>query len=299
MNAANLNLVAFSRLHQPELMTGQVFAIFGIGIAACEAAVGLALILTIYRRFGSTDVDSVDLPQGVMSVAGFLMADPPGRRSSCVLLLVAGGVCVNRGRTVLPLAQGGRGPGLGRRSCCAAPGPGRAVAAFSPSGAGPVTELDATWFSVGSLEVPFSLRVDGLQGIMAVVVAGVSLLVQLFSVGYMHGRPGRGALLRRALPVQRRHAAAGAGRRLLRALRGLGAGGSHLVPADLLLLRTPGGGRRRARRPSSPPGWATWGCCSASSPSGRSPGSPATSTRCSPGRPRSGSWGLDGCRCRC
>lgn len=59
MNAANLNLVAFSRLHQPELMTGQVFAIMGIGIAACEAAVGLALILTIYWRYGSTDVDSV------------------------------------------------------------------------------------------------------------------------------------------------------------------------------------------------------------------------------------------------
>jgi NADH-quinone oxidoreductase subunit K len=59
MNAANLNLVAFSRLHEPQLMTGQVFAILGIGIAASEAAVGLALILTIYWRFGSTDVDAV------------------------------------------------------------------------------------------------------------------------------------------------------------------------------------------------------------------------------------------------
>lgn len=59
MNAATLNLVAFSRLHEPALMTGQVFAILGIGIAACEAAVGLALILTVYWRFGSTDVDAV------------------------------------------------------------------------------------------------------------------------------------------------------------------------------------------------------------------------------------------------
>lgn len=64
MNAANLNLVAFSRLHQPELMTGQVFALFGIGIAACEAAVGLALILAIYRRFRTTDVDRVNLLRG-------------------------------------------------------------------------------------------------------------------------------------------------------------------------------------------------------------------------------------------
>jgi NADH-quinone oxidoreductase subunit K len=64
MNAANLNLVAFSRLHQPELMTGQVFALFGIAIGACEAAVGLALILAIYRRFGTTDVDRVNFLRG-------------------------------------------------------------------------------------------------------------------------------------------------------------------------------------------------------------------------------------------
>lgn len=64
MNAANINLVAFSRIHQPEAMTGQVFALLGIGIAACEAAVGLALILTVRRRFGGTDVQSIDLLKG-------------------------------------------------------------------------------------------------------------------------------------------------------------------------------------------------------------------------------------------
>jgi NADH-quinone oxidoreductase subunit L len=47
--------------------------------------------------------------------------------------------------------------------------------------------LSVTWFRVGSLEVPFSLRLDGLQGLMVIVVAGVSVLVHLFSVGYMHG----------------------------------------------------------------------------------------------------------------
>ncbi|HZJ29522.1 MAG TPA: NADH-quinone oxidoreductase subunit NuoK [Solirubrobacterales bacterium] len=64
MNAANINLVAFSRVHHPEAMTGQVFALLGIGIAACEAAVGLALILAVRRRFGSTDVHSIDLLKG-------------------------------------------------------------------------------------------------------------------------------------------------------------------------------------------------------------------------------------------
>ncbi|MBU2603080.1 MAG: NADH-quinone oxidoreductase subunit NuoK [Actinobacteria bacterium] len=64
MNAAIINLAAFSRLYEPEAMTGQVFALVGIGIAACEAAVGLALVLAVYRRFGSTDVDSIDLLKG-------------------------------------------------------------------------------------------------------------------------------------------------------------------------------------------------------------------------------------------
>ncbi|GAB4250824.1 MAG: NADH-quinone oxidoreductase subunit NuoK [Thermoleophilia bacterium] len=64
MNAANLNLVAFSRLHEPELMTGQVFALVGISVAASEAAVGLALILAISRRFRTTDVDQIDLLKG-------------------------------------------------------------------------------------------------------------------------------------------------------------------------------------------------------------------------------------------
>lgn len=64
MNAANLNLVAFNRVHEPELMTGQVFALIGISIAACEAAVGLALVLAIFRRFRTTDVDRVDFLRG-------------------------------------------------------------------------------------------------------------------------------------------------------------------------------------------------------------------------------------------
>jgi NAD(P)H-quinone oxidoreductase subunit 4L len=61
MNAAGLNFIGFSLLHQPRLVQGQVFAIVIIAIAACEAAVGLALVLAIYRRFRSTDVDGINL----------------------------------------------------------------------------------------------------------------------------------------------------------------------------------------------------------------------------------------------
>jgi len=58
MNAANLNLVAFSRyLPRERALAGWVFTLFGITIAAAEVAVGLALLIAIYRRVRSIRVD--------------------------------------------------------------------------------------------------------------------------------------------------------------------------------------------------------------------------------------------------
>ncbi len=62
-----------------------------------------------------------------------------------------------------------------------------AVIAFLSYRAGTDVSVSAVWFHVGDLEVPFSLRLDGLQAVMAVVVAAVAFLVHLYSVGYMHG----------------------------------------------------------------------------------------------------------------
>jgi NADH-quinone oxidoreductase subunit K len=57
LNAANLNFVAFWRYGpHPEALTGIVFVLFSIGIAAAEAAVGLALILAVYRHTRTTDL---------------------------------------------------------------------------------------------------------------------------------------------------------------------------------------------------------------------------------------------------
>jgi len=55
MNAANINLVAFS--HYLESMSGQLVALFNIAIAAGEAAVGLAIIVVVFRGKISTNVD--------------------------------------------------------------------------------------------------------------------------------------------------------------------------------------------------------------------------------------------------
>lgn len=65
LNAANLNFIAFWRYNPtPEAMRGVMFVIFAIGVAAAEAAVGLALIIAIHRHFKTTQVDRIDSLKG-------------------------------------------------------------------------------------------------------------------------------------------------------------------------------------------------------------------------------------------
>ena len=63
--AANLNFVAFWRFNpDPAETTGVIVAIFAIAIAAAEAAVGLALVITVYRHYRTTSVDQLDQLKG-------------------------------------------------------------------------------------------------------------------------------------------------------------------------------------------------------------------------------------------
>lgn len=65
LNAANLNFIAFWRFSpHPEAATGVMFALFSIGVAAAEAAVGLALIIAVHRHFNTTDLDRIDSMRG-------------------------------------------------------------------------------------------------------------------------------------------------------------------------------------------------------------------------------------------
>jgi NADH:ubiquinone oxidoreductase subunit K len=61
LNAVNITMVAFSRFVTPALLTGQVFAIFIIIVAATEAAVGLAILISIYRNRQTIHSDKIDL----------------------------------------------------------------------------------------------------------------------------------------------------------------------------------------------------------------------------------------------
>jgi NADH-quinone oxidoreductase subunit K len=65
LNAANLNFIAFWRYGpHPEALTGILFVIFSIAIAAAEAAVGLALILAVYRHAKTTDLNRLHSMKG-------------------------------------------------------------------------------------------------------------------------------------------------------------------------------------------------------------------------------------------
>jgi NADH:ubiquinone oxidoreductase subunit K len=60
LNSVNINLVAFNRFLKPDVLAGHTFAIFVIAVAACEVAVGLAIIISLYRHRKSTTVDDID-----------------------------------------------------------------------------------------------------------------------------------------------------------------------------------------------------------------------------------------------
>ena len=59
LNAANINFVAFWHFKTPQVATGQIFTIFSIAIAGAEAAVGLALIIAVYRHYQSVHIEKI------------------------------------------------------------------------------------------------------------------------------------------------------------------------------------------------------------------------------------------------
>ena len=65
LNAANLNFIAFSRYLQqtgsPNALAGQIFAVFIIVVAAAEAAIGLGIVIALYRNKETIWVDEIDL----------------------------------------------------------------------------------------------------------------------------------------------------------------------------------------------------------------------------------------------
>jgi NADH-quinone oxidoreductase subunit K len=64
LNAANINFVVFWRYGGADKMEGLVFAVTVIALAAAEAAIALAIMLAVYRRFKTVNVDQINLMRG-------------------------------------------------------------------------------------------------------------------------------------------------------------------------------------------------------------------------------------------
>jgi NADH:ubiquinone oxidoreductase subunit K len=60
LNSVNINFVAFNRYLYPDQLEGQFFSLFVIAIAAAEAAVAIAIIIGVYRKFTNIDVERVN-----------------------------------------------------------------------------------------------------------------------------------------------------------------------------------------------------------------------------------------------
>jgi NADH:ubiquinone oxidoreductase subunit K len=60
LNSVNINFVAFNRFLYPDQLQGHFFTLFIIAVAAAEAAVAIAIIISVYRRFTNIDVERVD-----------------------------------------------------------------------------------------------------------------------------------------------------------------------------------------------------------------------------------------------
>jgi NADH-quinone oxidoreductase subunit K len=61
LNAVNISLIAFSRYVTPVILTGQLFAIFVMVVAAAEVAVGIAIIFAAYRNRESIDIENFNI----------------------------------------------------------------------------------------------------------------------------------------------------------------------------------------------------------------------------------------------
>jgi NAD(P)H-quinone oxidoreductase subunit 4L len=61
LNASNVNLIAFNKFTAPGALNGQVFALVVITLAACEAGVGLALVMAAYRNLETIHVDEINI----------------------------------------------------------------------------------------------------------------------------------------------------------------------------------------------------------------------------------------------
>ena len=234
--SVNFNFVAFSRYLGN--IDGQVFVFFVLTVAAAESAIGLAILVVLFRERRSINVDDISTLKGSAvslnptSAAGHSAAAAAGRDHRRPV------------RRASSAAQPGRDrdhPGRGGVLPAVAAG----VQAAVFDGAPVFNEPVYTWLVSDGIRMQIGFLVDPLTVMMMVVVTFVSLCVHVYTIGYMARRPGLPALLQLHLAVHLRHADAGDVQQLPAAVLRLGSGGRGVLPADRLLVHAADGHLRQ------------------------------------------------------
>jgi hypothetical protein len=171
---------------------------FILTVAAAESAIGLAILVLLFRNRRSINVDELDDAQGLRPSA----PPPKGGNASDMSASTLPRTSPNPARVPLAPLVGAprRRPvrqGVGRRARTRSP----SSVCWSPSsvGDGAVKQVldgarfngpSTTWMVVGGLKMEVGFLVDGLTAMMMCVVTFVSLMVHIYTIGYMEEDPG-------------------------------------------------------------------------------------------------------------
>ena len=195
LNAVNINLVAFSKLGIAASIDGQIFALFVMAVAAAEAAVGLAILMALYRNRKTVNIDEMNTlktrNRGTVllfletsrTVPLFSKGDLIGMESawmiplfpllSFLFLLIFGKRLKEASSYIASLL---------------------ALASFVYTllvlfdrFTAPTYKAEATWLEIGSIQLTVGFEVNQLNALMLVIVSLVSFLVHIYSAGYMKG----------------------------------------------------------------------------------------------------------------
>ncbi len=272
LNAVNLALVAFNRA-QTQNHTGQIFAFFLIAAEAAEVAVGLAIVLSLFRIRRTVRTDEADLseetendsmkppltfPQDDFSLIAVILGMP-------LLGAFVNGVWGQRLGKHAVRADGARAVGDRASSCAVvvlSRSPSRRRARRTSRRARPSRAREARvdaweWMHTNggreAASVPIDLRfsIDALSGVMMLIVTGVGFLIHLYATSYMAKDKGYWRFFCYLNLFIFSMLVLILGRQPAGALRRLGRRRALLVSADRLLVRARCRTRPPARRRSS------------------------------------------------
>jgi NADH:ubiquinone oxidoreductase subunit K len=177
--AVNINFIAFS--HYLGDYAGQVFVFFILTVAAAESAIGLAILVVLFRNRQTINVEDLDASEGLSGCHGWRRSISPSSLRRCS---APSSPACSAGRSAAPARTRSPSSACGLRSSLSA-GASRTCCAGAATFNGTSTPGRSSGGCAGG-----RLPDRPLTAMMMVVVTFVSLMVHVYTIGYMHDDPG-------------------------------------------------------------------------------------------------------------